>query len=205
MKIYLIRHGETDWNKKRLLQGKQDIPLNEKGIRLAELTGEKLSQIKFDKVYASPLNRAYETALLVTGGQYPVEKEPRLEEIGYGVCEGTSRDREDPNLRAYFETPELYRVPEGGESIEALCQRVWSFLQELVQNPENGDKTVLLVSHGATLQALMLMVRNQPVSAFWKAKELRNCAVTILDVTDGRITIEQENVLFYDENEIKST
>lgn len=202
MKIYLIRHGETDWNKKRLLQGKQDIPLNEKGIRLAKLTGEKLSQIKFDKVYASPLKRAYETALLVTGGQYPVEKEPRLEEIGYGVCEGTSRDQDDPNLRVYFERPELYRAPEGGESIEALYRRTWSFLQELIRNPENADKTILLASHGAALQGLMCMVRNQPVSAFWKERELRNCAVTILNVQDGKITIEQENVLFYDENAI---
>lgn len=62
MKIYLIRHGETSWNTLGRLQGRTDIELNENGIRLAKITGEKLKDVHFDLAIASPLKRAYETA-----------------------------------------------------------------------------------------------------------------------------------------------
>ena len=67
MKIYLIRHGETSWNTLGRLQGRTDIELNENGIRLAKITGEKLKDVHFDLAIASPLKRAYETAGLVLG------------------------------------------------------------------------------------------------------------------------------------------
>lgn len=202
MKIYLMRHGETQWNKQRLLQGKKDIPLNENGIRLAQQSAEKLQQIPFDKVYASPLKRAYTTAMLVTGGKYAIETDVRLEEIGYGVCEGSSRDpggENDRILRIYFETPAFYQPPEGGETLEALCARTWSFIRELAENPENAEKTVLVCSHGATIQSILNQVKGRTIADFWKERELRNCAVAILNAQNGQITIEQENVVFYSE------
>ena len=66
MKIYLIRHGETDWNKLRRLQGQADIPLNEFGRQLARETDPALRDVPFDRIYTSPLKRARETAELVT-------------------------------------------------------------------------------------------------------------------------------------------
>ena len=67
MEIYIVRHGETFWNEKKLLQGSTDIELNENGKKLAVLTGEALKDTRIDRIYASPLKRAYETACLIRG------------------------------------------------------------------------------------------------------------------------------------------
>ena len=63
--IYIVRHGQTNWNLEGRNQGRIDIELNEKGIQQAELTSEKLENIKFDKVFSSPLKRAYKTAQVI--------------------------------------------------------------------------------------------------------------------------------------------
>ena len=89
MKIYLIRHGETSWNTLGRLQGRTDIELNENGIRLAKITGEKLKDVHFDLAIASPLKRAYETAGLVLGDRnIPILTDERIEEISFGEWEG---------------------------------------------------------------------------------------------------------------------
>ena len=69
MEIYIVRHGETVWNKKKLLQGRTDIELSDKGRELARITGENLRDTHFDMVFSSPLKRAYETASLIVGGR----------------------------------------------------------------------------------------------------------------------------------------
>lgn len=204
MKLYLIRHGETAWNKKHLLQGKVDEPLNENGIRVAKMTAEGLKDVRFDAVYSSPLKRAYETAQLVTQGRYPVKAEKRLEEIGFGIYEGYCCGREgynipDPDFIHFFTDPSRYVAPKGAETMEELCQRTWAFVQELVNDPENQEKTILVSTHGAALRSILVTLQGKPMSEFWQGGVHRNCAVTILDVTDGRITIESEGVIYYDE------
>ena len=119
MRLYLIRHGETQWNKQKLLQGKTDNPLNENGLQVAKMTAEGLRSVSFDAVYSSPLSRAYETAWLVTEGRYPIVTDKRLEEIGFGVYEGYCCGKEgfnipDPDFRLFFEDPEKYQPPAGG-------------------------------------------------------------------------------------------
>lgn len=204
MKIYLIRHGETKWNKRRLLQGITDLPLNENGIYVAKLTAKGLRDVKFDAVYSSPLKRAYETAQLVTEGRYPIKTDKRLEEISFGIYEGYCCNKDgynipDPNFVYFFQDPTRYAPPKDGERVEDLYARTKEFLQELVENPQNKDKTILISTHGACLQSILVGIRNIPLSKFWQGGVHRNCAVTILDVTEGKITIEQENVIYYDE------
>ena len=85
MQIYIIRHGETDWNTKRLLQGATDIPLNQNGIEAARLTAEALKEIPFDEIYTSPLQRAVQTAEIMRGDRrIPIIKDERLKEISFG-------------------------------------------------------------------------------------------------------------------------
>ena len=205
MKIFLIRQGETDWNKQRLLQGQVNIPLNENGVSVAKMTAEGLRQVHFDAVYSSPLKRAFETACLVTEGRYPVIADERIQEMGFGILEGYCIGREgynvpDPNFIHYFTEPELYVAAEGAETFQEVCERTWSFMKELIENPENQDKTILVSTHGAALRSILITLLGKPISEFWKGGVHRNCAVTILDVTDGKITLEQENVIYYDES-----
>ena len=86
MKIYMIRHGETDWNKKRKLQGQVDIPLNEFGKLLAKETAPALADVPFAVCYTSPLKRAAETARLVLGDrEVPIVPDKRIQEMSFGA------------------------------------------------------------------------------------------------------------------------
>ena len=91
MKIYLMRHGETKWNKRSKLQGQVDIPLAPKGIEQAEMTSEGMKDIPFDHIFSSPLKRAYKTAQVVRRDR-PIEivRDDRLKEMSFGTSEGLS-------------------------------------------------------------------------------------------------------------------
>ena len=89
MEIYIVRHGETVWNKKKLLQGRTDIELSDKGRELARITGENLRDTHFDMVFSSPLKRAYETASLIVGDRdIPIVKNDLIKEMCFGNWEG---------------------------------------------------------------------------------------------------------------------
>lgn len=206
MKIYLIRHGETDWNLQQLLQGSTDIPLNENGLELARETAGGLSDVPFDLIYTSPLQRARQTAEIIRGERdIPLLDEPRIREIGFGIYEGFCCSRKnytipDPAFMNFFVDPGNYIPPQGAESIEQLCQRTTEFLHEVADNPDNAGKTILFSSHGAAVKGLLSSLTVTDKKDFWNGGVHKNCGVTILDVADGHITIERENVIYYDES-----
>ena len=109
MKIYVIRHGETNLNVKRIVQGWLDEPLNENGRRLAASAGQHMRQIRFDACVSSPLIRARETAEILlreSGNDIPVETDDRLKEIHFGDLEGFAPTPADaPKLRQFFGDP----------------------------------------------------------------------------------------------------
>ena len=116
MELYIVRHGQTVWNKERKLQGSTDIMLNEEGIRLAKLTGEGLKNIFFDKIYSSPLKRAYDTACYIRGDRnIPIVKDERIRELCFGDLEGRNMDEmsadKSSHFQHFFDEPQLY-VPD---------------------------------------------------------------------------------------------
>lgn len=156
MRLYIMRHGETEWNVRRLYQGHSDIPLNENGVALAEITGRGLRDIPFDLAFTSPLRRARQTAEIVLRGRdVPLAEEPKLIEIAFGVYEGctalpqSGTPHPDPNLLNFIRDPEHYVAPEGGESIPGLCMRMSAYLNSLIRRRDLQDKTILLSTHGA--------------------------------------------------------
>ena len=89
MLIYIVRHGETDWNKEHKVQGAVDIPLNKYGIHLAEETADGLENIRFDAAYSSPLSRAKKTAeVILKGRNIKIKEDKRIQEICFGAYEG---------------------------------------------------------------------------------------------------------------------
>lgn len=204
MKLYLIRHGETDWNKLRRLQGQVDIPLNAFGIHLAEATAPALRDVPFDLAYTSPLTRARQTAEIVLGGrEIPIIDEPRLMEVSFGEYEGLCCGKEnwnipDPDFNEFFENPEKYPGVKGGESFEELTGRLDDFLKELYGKAELQDKTILISTHGAALCGLLWLMRgNLPLSKYWGNGVHKNCAVSVAEVKNGEVTILSENVTYY--------
>lgn len=108
--IYLIRHGQTDYNRQFRLQGRSDIPLNRLGLAQARAAHEALRGVHFDAVYASPLRRAVDTACIVSGWpEEKIELDPRLIEIGFGIWEGSDFRTLGPAGTAFFETPQIIR------------------------------------------------------------------------------------------------
>ncbi len=202
MKLYIVRHGETDWNKSRRIQGQVDIPLNEFGKHLAVETGKGLSAVPFEICISSPLGRAVETARLILGGRnVPVITDPRIVEMAFGVWEGGCCSKEGWNLpqefHDFFEAPERYEAPEGGEDFYMVRRRLEDFLAELYQKDEWQDKNILITTHGAALCGMLNVIRDKPVSGYWGGGVHKNCAVTEVEVTDGKPVIVSEDHTYY--------
>lgn len=148
MLLYLVRHGETDWNLAHRIQGATDIPLNDTGRAQAAATGRLLSRRKWDAIYSSPLSRALETASIIArevGLPEPVVVDSIVER-NYGDAEGLA----DPELAARFpgDTP----VP-GRETREEVVGRVLPALLELAER--HPEQAILVVSHGGVIRSVV--------------------------------------------------
>lgn len=198
MRIYIIRHGETNLNVKGVLQGWVDEPLNESGRSLARITGENMRDIRFDSCFSSPLVRAAETARIVleaSGNDLPLQYDDRLREISFGVAEGRHRSTLGEQGRLFFEEPFRYEPFPGGESIRQVCARTQAFLKELLARDD--DKTYLLSTHGCALRAMMNYLYQDPAD-FWHVHVPYNCAVSILEGQGGRARLVGDDVIYYD-------
>ena len=204
MKIYLMRHGETDYNKKGLIQGSLDIPLNEYGIRLAELTrdGFRKEGLKFDKAYCSPLIRARQTAdILLEGQDTLISYDDRICEMNFGEGEGIllkdiSIKPEYQNIDYLFHDPEKYVATEFGESYEALFQRVKDFLEQEIYPKENTYENVLVCCHGGIIRAFLAFLKKLELSQFWNNHQ-PNCSVNIIEIKDHSLHILEEHKIYY--------
>ncbi len=203
MRLYLIRHGETEWNSERRAQGQSDIPLNKKGIELAEVTAEALKDVPFDYCVTSPLKRARKTAEIMVGDRdIPIIEEPRIKEICFGEAEGKRIGSEfhevDPAmLKLIHMDPWNYPGFPNGESIEDVVKRATEVREELTADPENKDKTILVSMHGCVLRAFLNGLYDDP-SDFWQHKVPDNCSVTIVDINDGKADFIEKDKIYYD-------
>ena len=151
MNIYVIRHGQTDYNVKNVYQGQRDIPLNNVGIKQAEEIANKFKDIKVDMILVSPLIRAKQTAEYiskVTG--VPINIQECLIERSFGDMEGHP-NREDCNigmLLDYDKNYDIYNV----EPIQTLFKRVYSYMDEIIENFKS--KNIVLVTHAGVAQAI---------------------------------------------------
>lgn len=153
MNIYVIRHGQTDWNVAGLYQGHSDIPLNNNGITQASILNETLKDIHFDAVFSSPLSRAYNTAkICLSNRNIPIIINNNLIERSFGELEGHSssefNDCSNDLLLDYSQNYSNYKI----EPIRDLFKRVFAFLDSLIETYKY--KNVLLVTHSAITIAI---------------------------------------------------
>lgn len=163
MDIYLLRHGETDWNREGLLQGHTDIPLNEGGRKQVHDTVQKLvsTGIKIDLILSSPLQRAHESAGIAASQlEYPPENivvEPMLIERSFGVGEGmklAERDQEFPDQDYPGMEPQTDLIKRAGTVFEKIVN---TYIES--ENISN----ILLVAHGAVLYAVLAAVSREKI------------------------------------------
>lgn len=196
MRLFLVRHGETQWNKWHKLQGQVNIPLNETGEAEAQKLTDILKNKRFDAIYTSPLNRSRETAEIVFGNGVDIILEPLIVEIAFGIYEGFSYDNldidESHDLYNYFYDWANYVPQKGGESIKQVVERAKYFLDNMLIQHE--DETVIAFSHGAFICCAISIVRNLTLSKQDLIRPIKNCSVTVFNSNSGKFIIEQEAV-----------
>ncbi len=168
LSLILIRHGQTDWNKARLIQGQLDIPLNDTGIEQATALQPALVPLVKEspvpiRAMASNLSRAYQTAELALDGCINIQPEPLLQEINYGTWQGLDHAQiraNDPEAaQRWWNNPEWDYKPHGGESYEDLHNRLRKFHQlRLLPLLEEGSQRVLIFTHGAAMRSYLNVI-----------------------------------------------
>ena len=189
MKIYLVRHGETDWNQAGLLQGQTDIALNAQGLEQAREAAERLKEVSFEIAFCSPLIRAKRTAETIIGDRkITLTTDERLRELNFGPWEGVDIRTIKDAASQPFTNPGSYIPPEGAESFAQLYKRSGEFVDQVLLPLEGTYETVLVVAHGGVNRSILNPILNIPVDDFWRM-HMGNCATAILDCTDGKLSM----------------
>lgn len=153
-KLYIVRHGETDWNVKKLLQGKTDIELNENGKHQAELLKDKININNIDVVICSPLIRTRQTAEILISNKLDIKYDKLIVERGFGNYEGKPIEFELIGKQWDYK---LNDKENGIESIQDCLKRAQRFIDKL--NKEYNNKNILIVSHGSFIKALHFCIK----------------------------------------------
>lgn len=156
MKIYLIRHGQTDLNKEGKLQGKKGLPLNSQGINQAKELKNKLKSVKFDVVFSSPQERAIQTAEIASGTKAIIDN--RIDVFDLGTADGLKKE-EVRTLNGLIPDPSVYF---GVENIQDYIKRVYSFMNDLCNQYKDKDVNILICGHKCTTGCISAYLEGMP-------------------------------------------
>ncbi len=193
--IYIVRHGQTELNNKMVLQGRSNTHLNETGINQAKEAASQLSDIHFQKVYSSPLERAVETAkIIVPGAQILIDD--RLIEMDYGPYEGMDLKDPAPEIKVFFSDFVHNPAPEGMEPLEKVVERTGVFLEECCRSEEN----ILISTHAIAMKGLLEYLTPTSGGSYW-SKYIGNCEIYITDYRESVFqtpkSMQEEGKLIY--------
>ena len=184
-RIFLIRHGETNWNKEGRFQGQIDIPLNENGKDQARKTSKYLRNISFNKAFSSSMHRPYETAQIILQDNHDIKikKIDSLIEISHGLWEGKLeaeiKEKWPILLNDWHNKPEKVIMPEG-ESIKDVSDRSVEAFNKICLSQKNNDLS-LLVAHDAVNKTLICNILSMNYSNIWMIKQ-GNGGITVIDL-----------------------
>lgn len=193
--IYLVRHGETEYNRLGIIQGSGvDSDLNDTGRKQADLFYAQYGHLPFDKVYTSALKRTYQSVQrFIEEKGLPHEKLAGLNEIRWGHYEGTANNTwrdEYKDIIAGWSTGELHiRIP-GGENPIELQERQKPALQHIMQHTH--ETNILICMHGRAMKSFLCLMLNQPLNEMEKFGH-RNLGLYILENEGKNFTLVKEN------------
>lgn len=182
LQVYLVRHGETEWNVARRIQGQSDSPLTANGVRQAQQVAEKVKSAGITHIISSDLGRTRQTAEIIAQAcGCEVITDSRLRELNMGVLEqreiATLNTQEEAWRKSLIDGTPDGRIPQG-ESMAELASRMQAALNQCLDLPENSRP--LLVSHGIALGCLLSTVLGLPAYAERRLR-LRNCSISRVD------------------------
>lgn len=202
MKLYLIRHGQTNWNLQRKIQGTTDIPLNETGIAQAHEVGRKLLELKdkytIDTIFCSHLQRAHKTAEIIASYlNVPCAPAEGLHELNLGAFEGKTWDEgraEFPEAYdAWYSNRRYAPAPGGGESYQASYERCAAAIRREAAKLPRDTRGMAVVSHGGTIFATIAAITNTDFEDMGKYV-IGNLSVTVVDYDPDTDTWKFESV-----------
>ena len=170
--IYIVRHGQTDWNLEGRYAGRKDLELNAKGIEQAQSIYNELKDVKFDKVISSPLKRAYKTATIITNCEISVDD--RIIERCNGELEG--KLKEDCPSNIDFNDP---NTGLGIESIIDFRKRIFDFFAEITKKYKG--KNILVVTHAGVGIYARCYFEGEPADGDYSGYKIKNCQVIQYD------------------------
>jgi len=187
VKVILIRHGETDWNKEQIFRGRIDVALNEVGLAQARAVHESLEDVQVDAIYSSPLERALKTArILGENRNCEVEREEGFIDINFGRWQGISHQKVKEEYKGLYEMwlskPQMVTFPEG-ESLEEVQRRSMKALEKVIKNCQG--ETLAIVSHRVLNKVLLCTILGLELSHFWYIKQ-DTCALNRFEYKDDR-------------------
>ena len=191
----LVRHGETDWNRERRIQGHADSLLNATGIEQARCLASRLAGTRIDAIYTSDVSRTRKTAeVIVEGRGIDVRELSDLRERNYGRWEGVTQEEwqaTDPEGFAHWKrSPDTY-TPPGGERLEDVLARA-SRAVEYIEQQHSNDDSIVVVGHGASLLVLVVRLLDLPLS-YRNNFTLGNTSLSVLDVGEEHTVIHLWN------------
>jgi len=192
--IYLVRHGQTAWNKEEIFRGRTDVPLDETGLKQAELAGEFFREMKIEGVYSSPLSRAFQTAEKIAKFHPPkVQPLEGLIDMSFGSWEGRPlqevREMDGERYRQWREEPHLVRLP-SGEGLDEVRIRGMAVLEEVIKRHPEGN--IVLVSHRVVNKVLLCGILGIDNSHFWQITQ-DTTAISLIQYKQGRYILSLMN------------
>ena len=196
-KIYLVRHCEAEGNKANCYQGVIDLDITEDGAKQLEFLAKRFEPIQIDRVFSSPLKRAYKTAVAAVRGRgIPVEAVDALIEVDGGIFENmpfeTMFSEYPEETRAWNSALHLF-APKGGEPASAAYERSYRALLSLVQDPANDGKTLLVSSHGFFIKSFLCRLMFDNIEKMNDVPWPTNTAVALILYEDGKFSLEYVN------------
>ncbi|NLY46652.1 MAG: histidine phosphatase family protein [Tissierella sp.] len=188
MKIYLTRHGQTEWNVIGRLQGWNNSNLTEEGIGRAKSLSNRLKDVDFDFIYSSPQQRALDTANIIRGDRdIEIQILDDLREIGFGTWEGMEiKDIQElytDEYDTYLNRPHLYE-PLDGESLLDVYKRAENALNKILSTKAEN---ILVVSHGVTIKILTSIIKGVPLEELYQIPVQVGTALNICEYGDDKL------------------
>lgn len=195
--LYLVRHGETEFNAANKVQGTMDTNLNEKGLQQAEKVAKRLMQEKIDIVYTSSLNRAKTTAQKIAEiANTEIYELHEFKEICLGPWQGLTlqeiNEQYEEHYKIYRENPAAFNMP-GAETFLQVTERFCNAIHKVVS--DHPDKKIVIVSHGAAIKAAIISILGMDIN-FYNKFRIDNASICILQFSDeyhGGITVKSMN------------
>lgn len=193
-RIYLVRHGQTAWNKEEIFRGRTDVPLNETGLREAQLAGEYFREMEIHAIYSSPLLRAWETAQKIADVQrLEVRSLQGIIDMCFGEWEGQSlkdvQEKDGQRFQQWKNEPHLVKIP-GGETLDEVRDRAMAVLEKTIKS--HSGKTLLFVSHRVVNKVILCSILGLDNSHFWQIGQ-ESTAINLIQHREGKYVLSLLN------------